>query len=160
MPYRVVTRRAWLETPAEVLEELSALPYPVFVKPANLGSSVGISRAVNSKTLRAALDEAARFDRRIVVERGLTGARELEVGVLGNDMPLKPASSVRSALPVRFTTTRANIPKVKPRFRFQRTCRRSLQRGAESVGSSGVSGPLTRRVSHGLTSFYMRVTFT
>ena len=85
--YRVVTRRAWSETPAEVLEKLSALPLPVFVKPANLGSSVGISRADTAEKLRKALDEAARYDRRIVVEQGLVGARELEVGVLGNDAP-------------------------------------------------------------------------
>ena len=87
VPYRVVTRKVWREQPDKVLAGLEALPYPVFVKPANLGSSVGISRAVSDKTLRAALDEAARFDRRIVVEQGLTGARELEVGVLGNDAP-------------------------------------------------------------------------
>ena len=87
VPYRVVTRRAWQERPEKVLVELSALPYPVFVKPANLGSSVGISRADDIASLRAALGEAARFDRRIIVEQGLTGARELEVGVLGNDEP-------------------------------------------------------------------------
>ena len=87
VPYRVVTRRRWHEQPGSVLAELHALPYPVFVKPANLGSSVGISRAVDTETLRAALGEAARFDRRMVVEQGLVGARELEVGVLGNDAP-------------------------------------------------------------------------
>ncbi len=87
VPYQLVTRRAWSEKPDSVLDELRALPYPVFVKPANLGSSVGISRADDVASLRAALDEAARFDRRIVVEQGLTEARELEVGVLGNDAP-------------------------------------------------------------------------
>ena len=85
--YRVVTRRAWQEQPDKVLEELKALAFPVFVKPANLGSSVGINRAEDTRTLRAALEEAARYDRRIVVEQGLVGARELEVGVLGNDRP-------------------------------------------------------------------------
>lgn len=87
VPHKIVTRRAWLETPEQVLKELKALPYPVFVKPANLGSSVGVSRAESAETLRAALGEAARFDRRILVEQGLVGARELEVGVLGNDQP-------------------------------------------------------------------------
>ena len=87
VPHQVVTRRQWQEQPDEVLEKLSTLPYPVFVKPANLGSSVGISRADDAQTLRAALGEAARFDRRIIVEQGLVGARELEVGVLGNDAP-------------------------------------------------------------------------
>jgi D-alanine-D-alanine ligase len=87
LPHRVVSRSAWKSRPEEVLAELKALPYPVFVKPANLGSSVGISRAENDAELRQALGEAARYDRRIIVERGLTGARELEVGVLGNDRP-------------------------------------------------------------------------
>ena len=61
------------------------LPYPVFVKPANLGSSVGISKAHNASELPAALREAAEFDRKIVVEKGID-AREIEVSVLGNDV--------------------------------------------------------------------------
>ncbi len=85
--YRVVTRSAWRREPERVLGDLEALPYPLFVKPANLGSSVGIARAETRAELSAALTEAARFDRRLVVEQGLAGARELEVGVLGNDDP-------------------------------------------------------------------------
>ena len=85
--HRVVTRSAWQREPEKVLDDLEALPYPLFVKPANLGSSVGISRAENRGELAAALTGAARFDRRVVVEQGLVGARELEVGVLGNDQP-------------------------------------------------------------------------
>lgn len=60
--------------------------YPLFVKPANLGSSVGISKARNRQELEQALLLAARFDRRVLVERGIT-AREIEVSVLGNDEP-------------------------------------------------------------------------
>jgi D-alanine-D-alanine ligase len=60
--------------------------YPVFVKPANLGSSVGITKAHNSAELEAALRLAAEFDRKIVVERGIQG-REFECAVLGNDDP-------------------------------------------------------------------------
>lgn len=60
--------------------------YPVFVKPANLGSSVGVSRADDAESLRAALKDAAQYDRKLVVERGVTG-REIEVAVLGNDEP-------------------------------------------------------------------------
>lgn len=63
------------------------LGYPVFVKPANLGSSVGISKSVNRKDLLAALNLAARYDRRIVVEKGVN-IREIEVSVLGNDDPM------------------------------------------------------------------------
>jgi D-alanine-D-alanine ligase len=60
---------------------------PCFVKPANLGSSVGISRATDPPSLRDALRLAARFDRRIIVEQGID-AREIEVSVLGNDSPI------------------------------------------------------------------------
>src|SRR5581483_10251695 len=67
------------------------LKYPVFVKPANLGSSVGISKAHNSKELGPAIYEASKFDRKIVVEEGVGGktqkAREIECSVLGNDKP-------------------------------------------------------------------------
>ncbi len=61
-------------------------PFPVFVKPANLGSSVGISKAKTCAELMAAIDLAAEFDRKIVVERGITG-REFECSVLGNESP-------------------------------------------------------------------------
>jgi D-alanine-D-alanine ligase len=67
------------------------LKYPVFVKPANLGSSVGISKARNRKELGPAIAEAAKFDRKIVIEQGVGGtkqkAREIECSVLGNDTP-------------------------------------------------------------------------
>ncbi len=62
------------------------LGYPCFVKPANLGSSVGIAKATNRKELEAALDSAASYDRRIIVEAGVI-AREVECAVLGNDAP-------------------------------------------------------------------------
>jgi D-alanine-D-alanine ligase len=71
---------------AFVREKGGALPYPVFVKPANLGSSVGITKAHDSSELPAALVTAAQFDRKIIVERGVD-AREIEVAVLGNDDP-------------------------------------------------------------------------
>ena len=69
----------------------SKLKYPVFVKPANLGSSVGISKAHDRKELGPAIIEAAKFDRKIVIEEGVGGkknkAREIECAVLGNDEP-------------------------------------------------------------------------
>ncbi len=69
----------------------SKLKYPVFVKPANLGSSVGISKAHDAKELGPAIAEAAKFDRKIVIEEGVGGkknkAREIECAVLGNDDP-------------------------------------------------------------------------
>jgi D-alanine-D-alanine ligase len=69
----------------------SKLKYPVFVKPANLGSSVGISKAHDGKELGPAIEEAAKFDRKIVIEEGVGGkkrkAREVECAILGNDDP-------------------------------------------------------------------------
>ena len=61
--------------------------YPVFVKPANLGSSVGISKAKSDAELPAAIDTAAEFDRKIVIEAAVPNAREIEIAVLGNDTP-------------------------------------------------------------------------
>lgn len=69
---------------ARVSEELG---FPCFVKPANLGSSVGISKAVDAENLHQAIALAAKFDRKIIVEKGVD-ARELEVSVLGNDQPI------------------------------------------------------------------------
>ncbi|MFZ3069643.1 MAG: D-alanine--D-alanine ligase family protein [Anaerolineaceae bacterium] len=72
----------------EVIRKSEAVAaYPLFVKPANLGSSVGISKAHNHEELRTALLKAANFDRRILVERGIE-AREIEISVLGNEQPV------------------------------------------------------------------------
>src|SRR6476646_7808408 len=85
-----ILRSAW-EKDRKKTEKLvsSKLKYPVFVKPANLGSSVGISKAHDRKELGSAIEEAARFDRKIVIEEGVGGkkhkAREIECSVLGND---------------------------------------------------------------------------
>jgi D-alanine-D-alanine ligase len=85
-------RSDWVDNPKKVQKLVeSKLKYPVFVKPANLGSSVGISKAHNRKELGPAIEEAAKFDRKIVVEQGVGGkkqkAREIECAVLGNDRP-------------------------------------------------------------------------
>jgi D-alanine-D-alanine ligase len=87
-----VLRNAWRKDPRKVRKQIDgALQYPVFVKPANLGSSVGISKVHDGGELSAAMDEAARFDRKIVIEQGVGGtkskAREIECSVLGNDEP-------------------------------------------------------------------------
>lgn len=65
-----------------------ALPYPLFVKPANMGSSVGVSKAHDRATLSTAIDHALEFDRKVVVEAAVADARELEVAVLGNADPV------------------------------------------------------------------------
>lgn len=87
--YHVVMRRAWRQDPEAVCNEVeAALRYPVFVKPANLGSSVGISKARNRAQLGDAIALAAEYDRKLVVEEAVPHAREIEVSVLGNDAPI------------------------------------------------------------------------
>jgi len=95
-------RSDWEKSPRKAIAQVeAALQYPVFVKPANLGSSVGISKAHNRKELGTALALAARYDRKLIVEQGVGGkkskARELEVAVLGNDSP--QASVVGEIIP-------------------------------------------------------------
>ena len=87
-----VLRSTWESAPKSVAKLVeSKLKYPVFVKPANLGSSVGISKAHDRKELGPAIEEAAKFDRKVVIEEGVGGkkhkAREIECSVLGNDEP-------------------------------------------------------------------------
>ncbi len=100
-------RHEWQKSPKKTIAQLeTGLKYPLFVKPANLGSSVGISKAHDRKELGPAIDLAASFDRKIVVEQAVGGrgnrnrmgkARELEVAVLGNDAPI--ASVVGEIVP-------------------------------------------------------------
>jgi D-alanine-D-alanine ligase len=83
-----VDRADWRARPAGIVGEVeAALGYPLFVKPANLGSSLGISKATDARTLSTAITHAAGFDRRIVVERAVPNAREIECAVLGNAAP-------------------------------------------------------------------------
>jgi D-alanine-D-alanine ligase len=87
-PYRVVLRRDWDANTSKIAGDFEkALGYPMFVKPANLGSSVGISKAKNASGLREAVALAGSFDRKIVVEAAVPDAREIECAVLGNDTP-------------------------------------------------------------------------
>jgi D-alanine-D-alanine ligase len=86
--YEVVLKRDWQRDPQTVLTTIvNRLGFPLFVKPANLGSSVGISKAKHAAELRTAMDLAAEFDRKIVVEAAVPKAREIECAVLGNDEP-------------------------------------------------------------------------
>lgn len=84
--YRHFIRHAWNKERAAVLANIEELGYPCFVKPANLGSSVGVSKARNREELIAAIEEALRYDRKVIVEE-FCDAREIEVSVLGNDEP-------------------------------------------------------------------------
>lgn len=99
LPYLLVLRSEWDEDSAEIIERIeSELEYPVFTKPANLGSSVGIRKCRSRAELEEGLAEAARFDRRLVVEQGIE-AREIECSVLGNDDPM--ASIAGEVVPSR-----------------------------------------------------------
>ena len=86
--YEVVLKPDWLRNARAIMQTvISRLGFPVFVKPANLGSSVGISKAKHAAELRTAINLAAEFDRKIVVEAAVPQAREIECAVLGNDEP-------------------------------------------------------------------------
>jgi D-alanine-D-alanine ligase len=86
VPHIVGLRHEWKREPNAVAARVAKeIGFPCFVKPANLGSSVGISKVKTADELPAGMDEAARHDRKIVVERGIA-AREIEVSVLGNDV--------------------------------------------------------------------------
>ncbi len=88
VPHLTVLRRQWQQDAAAITTRVThELHYPVFVKPANLGSSVGISKVRSEADLAAAMTMALQFDRKIVIERGVPNAREIECAVLGNDDP-------------------------------------------------------------------------
>jgi D-alanine-D-alanine ligase len=103
-PHVTLLRSEWKADAKKCVRAIEkALAYPVFVKPANLGSSVGISKVKVRAELAAAMDLAASFDRKIVIEQGVGGPgvkpRELEVAVLGNDAP--EASVVGEIVPAK-----------------------------------------------------------
>ena len=91
-------RTQWEKNPEKIEADVIAkIGFPCFVKPANLGSSVGISKADDPQELKVAIAFAAKFDRKIIIERGVN-AREIEVSVLGNDEPV-------ASLPGEIATT-------------------------------------------------------
>jgi D-alanine-D-alanine ligase len=103
-PHVTLLRSEWRANPKKCIRLLEkSLTYPVFVKPANLGSSVGISKVKSRSDLTAAMDLAASFDRKLVIEQGVGGPgvkpRELEVAILGNDTP--EASIVGEIIPAK-----------------------------------------------------------
>jgi D-alanine-D-alanine ligase len=103
-PHVTLLRSEWRADTKRATRSIEkALTYPLFVKPANLGSSVGISKVHNRAELAPAIELAASFDRKIVIEQGVGGAgvkpRELEVAVLGNDAP--EASVVGEIVPAK-----------------------------------------------------------
>jgi D-alanine-D-alanine ligase len=88
VPWRLIGRKEWQRNPELVTEWVAArLGFPCFIKPANMGSSVGVVKVHDASELQPAMTAAGRFDRRIIIEAGID-ARELEVSVLGNDEPV------------------------------------------------------------------------
>jgi len=85
--WKAFIRNEWETERSAVLDKLGALGLPVFVKPANLGSSVGISKVKTEAELVPAIETALQFDRKVVVEAAVPDAREIECAVLGNDRP-------------------------------------------------------------------------
>ncbi len=103
-PFRTLLRSEWRLAPDAAVSGIeAALRYPLFVKPANLGSSVGISKVHDRTELAPAIDLAAGFDRKIIIEQGVGGPgvkpRELEIAVLGNDAP--EASAIGEVVPAK-----------------------------------------------------------
>ncbi|MEI9951813.1 MAG: D-alanine--D-alanine ligase family protein [Pseudomonadota bacterium] len=96
LPYETLRRSEWLAAPDRVLSRLAQLGFPQFVKPANLGSSVGVSRAKSKAELTPALEHAFEFDDKLVIEAGLDHPREVECAVLGGEIP-------RASLPGEIT---------------------------------------------------------
>ena len=88
VPHVVVQEREWREDPEAVEAAAEGLAYPVFVKPAALGSSVGVTKVHEPEHLDAAVERGFRHGRKVLVERSMEGGREIEVSVLGNDDPV------------------------------------------------------------------------
>jgi D-alanine-D-alanine ligase len=86
VPFEVVTARRWQREPSTVRAAAARLGSPLFVKPASLGSSLGVSKATTPAALDAAIEGALALDAKVLIERGIDG-REIEVAVLGNDEP-------------------------------------------------------------------------
>ena len=92
MPSIDVTRHAYQMADEQWLAKMEALGYPLYVKPANLGSSIGISRVENRDALKDAIDLAFAYDRKVVVEKGVADAMEINCSVLGYSrrLPCQP----------------------------------------------------------------------
>ena len=144
-PYVWFYRSKWKDSRNHVIDWIEkTLTYPIFVKPANLGSSVGISKVHELGELGPALDDAARYDSKIIVEQGIS-ARELECSVLGNEHP--EASLPGEILPKRefydYTakyiedTTELHVPAKLDQKQIEEIKNLSI-RAFQSIGCSGM----------------------
>ena len=88
LKWMTIRRKEWQKDKEKILSSIeNGFEYPLFVKPTNLGSSVGITKVHEKEELEGAIDLASSYDRKILIEEGLEGAREIECSVLGNDEP-------------------------------------------------------------------------
>jgi len=88
IPYEIYRYSRWLLSDDEIISDiLSKFTLPVFIKPCNLGSSVGVTKVKIPSELKIAIDTAFKYDNKIIVERGIENAKELEVAVMGNEVP-------------------------------------------------------------------------
>lgn len=144
--YAAVAAHRWRTDRDRIEAELDRLGRPVFVKPANLGSSVGIERVDGDDDLAGAIESALQHDRRVIVERAASGARELEVGVLGNDAPeASPVGEIRFDAPfydydTKYTSGRADliIPADVPAD-VAATCRDLAVRAFGAIDAAGLA---------------------
>ncbi|MFN8460228.1 MAG: hypothetical protein U0X93_00430 [Anaerolineales bacterium] len=113
--------------------------YPLFTKPANLGSSVGVTKCHNRSDLQEGLMEAASFDRRVLVERGVVDAREIEVSVLGNDEPVASVCVEKCCRAASFIRTNRNTLTAHRAWRFPLRCRRKPPNESASMPSARTS---------------------
>jgi D-alanine-D-alanine ligase len=129
LSWELVLRSAWEKDPTAVRKRIEKrLRYPLFVKPVNLGSSVGISKVHGRGELAAAMDLAAQYDRKILVENGID-AREIECSVLGNDHP------------------EASVPgEVVPVNEFYDYEAKYIKQGSELVIPAKLTAPQVKRV--------------
>jgi len=139
-------RSSWEEKPDAIINRISrSLGFPVFVKPANLGSSVGISKAANRNELSDAIDDAARYDRKVIVERAVNG-REIEVSILGNEHPIAslPGEIITGHEFYDYedkyvdTTSRTEVPAKLPKKIIDRIQREAI-RAFQAVDGSGLA---------------------
>ena len=139
-------RSSWKAKPDAVIKRISrSLGFPVFVKPANLGSSVGISKAANKTELCDAIDDAARYDRKVVVERAVNG-REIEVSILGNEHPMAslPGEIITGHEFYDYedkyidTTSRTEVPARLPKKTIDRIQRDAI-RAFQAIDGSGLA---------------------
>ena len=129
LPWTIVQRGKWRVRRERILRDIeSEFSYPLFVKPANLGSSVGISKAGNRGELAAGLDLAARYDGRLLVEPGID-AREIEIAILGNSDP------------------QASVPgEIRPHREFYDYKAKYYDAATELIVPAALDGSLTREL--------------